>query len=145
MAPPQTTDSPAVPDLLTQFVAVTPGIDNALVFTRDSLVYAYSADMAQVEAEQWASVTGAMFIMTTSWAKTNKRGTCEHIVHRDATSTILIMRATPATGLTLFLAPGAGLKECALAGELFLLDLVPHLPQVLSEQVGGRLLMGAQR
>lgn len=143
MAPPQ--ESPWVPEQLTHFAESTPGVDHALVFTTDSLVYAYSGGLGQVAAEQWSSMVGSMYNMANQWGEVMERGGCEHLLLKDGAGRILIMEATPCTGLALFLAADASARDCGAQAAWFLEDLSPHLPQEASDKVGGTVLIGVPR
>lgn len=133
----ETSDHPlSLPDRLSGFVDSTPGVDNMVVFTRDSLVHAYSRGLTQEAAEQWSSILGSMLSISDQWGKSGDLGGCEHILHRDPEGWVTIQAITPGCGAGLFLIPDAVIKECAYHSQRFLEGLAPSLPQRVSTTVG---------
>lgn len=133
----ETSDHPlSLPDRLSGFVDSTSGVDAMVLFTRDSLVYAYSRGMTQESAEQWSSILGSMLSMSDRCGKTVNLGDCEHILHKDPAGPIIIHAVTPGCGAAMFLSPDAVIKDCAYHFERFRERLAPSLPQKVSTTVG---------
>lgn len=133
----ETSDHPlSLPDRLSGFVDSTPGVDNMVLFTRDSLVHAYSRGMTQESAEQWSSILGSMLSMSARWGKTATLGDCEHILYKDPAGPIIIHAVTPGCGAAVLLSPDAVIKECAYHSKRFRERLAPSLPQKVPTTVG---------
>lgn len=133
----ETSDHPlSLPDRLSGFVDSIPGVDTMVVFTRDSLVHAYSRGLTQEAAEQWSSILGSMLSISDRWGKSGDLGGCEHILHKDPTGRVIIYAITPGCGAGLFLSPDAVIKECAYNSTLLFKELAPSLPQEVSTTVG---------
>lgn len=127
---------PPLPKLLSDFVETIPGIDNVLLFTRDSLVHAYSRGMTQETAEHWSSILGSMLSLSDRWGNVTGHGACDHILHKDRSGRINILALTPGSGAGLFLSPGAEAKKCAYDAHRFFEELKPSLPQEVPTAVG---------
>jgi len=130
------TEQSSLPQRLAGFVSSTPGVDSVLLFTRDSMVHAYSRGISQEAAEQWSALLGNMLSMSDQWARVTDRGACEHILLTDQAGRINVLALTPGCGAGLFLAPDAEVKKCAFDAHLFFEELKPVLPQEVPTTVG---------
>ncbi|USY18033.1 roadblock/LC7 domain-containing protein [Nocardiopsis exhalans] len=135
---------PAVPDLVSDFAAATPGIEHVVVFTHDSLVHAYSSGLSTQHAEQWAALLGSLWSMADRWARVADRGACSHILHKDQAGRVLILPATAGCGIGLLLSSESDTKQVAFAAQVFVDALGPRLPQEVPTTVGAAIhLKGA--
>lgn len=132
-----------LPALLSSFVQRHPGVEGSLVFTRDGLIRAFSSQLLLEDAERWAAIANQLFITAGSFAGLTRRGSVEHLTVRMSTSCLIVMEATPASGLALLTSRDARLSQVFYEATQLLENFHSKLPQELSAQVGAPLLLGA--
>ncbi|WP_061080303.1 roadblock/LC7 domain-containing protein [Nocardiopsis alborubida] len=136
------TGSDPLPELLSSFVHHHPGVEGALVFTRDGLIRAFSSTMPLEDAERWSAIASQLFSMAGSFARYAQRGTVEQLLLRMSDAFLLVMEATPASGLVLLASRDTQLKQAAFDATRLVENLQDALPQELSSKVGAPLLTG---
>ena len=126
----------SVPDYLTRFVTATPSVDHLLLFHTDSVAYAYSASLGMEEAEQRSALVGCLHSMANSWGLHHRLGECDSIVCRYSRGPVVLLQATPALGLGVWVAEGSTITAASSAAQELLAALDPHLPQHAPDRVG---------
>lgn len=137
------TGSELMPELLSSFVHHHSGVEGVLVFTRDGLIRAFSSSMSLEDAERWSAIASQMFSMAGRFAQDAQRGTVEQLLLRMKDAFLLVLEATPASGLVLLASRETQLKQAAFDAARLVEDLRETLPQQLSSKVGAPLLTGA--
>lgn len=124
----------ALPRLLSRLVDDVPGIENALIFTYDGLLRAFSPAMRFEDAERLAAITNQMRQYSNAFGNLTKCGQVEALTvrvgedHR-TTHQLLALQATSYSGLALTIDGRQDLRTAVYPASRMLGELAEHLPE----------------
>lgn len=98
--------------------------------------------MSLEDAERWSAIASQMFSIAGSFGHYAQRGTVEQLLLRMSNAFLLVLEATPASGLVLLANRDTQLKQVTFDATRLVENLQDMLPQELSSKVGAPLLTG---